>query len=220
MNIILLLIEILLSVFALIYLYNKQKYEGIYLWILIFSIFIGIFSQKTTEIFGLEINLGFVTNSLLFIASNILVQKKGPEEIKKILSTIFVGSVIIFTISIISVLLTSSTINEITNKSFDKLFYLNNRIYFSSIISLIISLWLNAKLYHQIRQIKNKIVISNILSTIIIHFVECILFCVLSYTFKIPFINIIELIVIRYIFKVSIGLIGTNIIYMINSYER
>lgn len=220
MNIILLLIEILLSSSTLIYLYKKQKYEGIYLWIMIFSMFIGIFSQKTTEIFGLEINLGFVTNSLIFIASNILIQRKGPEELTKIYATIILSNVVMFTFAIITSLFTISSINELTNESFDKLFYLNNRIYFSSIISLLISLWINAKLYHQIRQIKNKIIISNVLSTIIIHFIECILFCTLSYAFKLPLINIIELIVIRYIFKVTIGLIGTNIIYMINSFER
>lgn len=220
MNIILLFIETIITSIALIYLYKKEKYDGIYLWILLFTMFIGIISQKTTEIFGLEINLGFITNALIFIASNILIQKKGPEESKKIISTIFIGNVIIFIFSIISILFTSSTINEITNTSFNKIFYLNNRIYVSSLISLIISIWINAKLYHQIRQIKNKIIISNVLSTIIIHFIESILFCVLSYTFKLPIINIIELIVIRYVFKVTIGLIGTNIIYMINSFER
>jgi len=220
MNIILLLIEILLSSVTLIYAYKKKKNDGIYFWIIIFSLFLGIVSQKTSEIFGMQINLGFVTNTLILIAANILVQKKGPEESKKIISAIFIGNVIMFSLVTISMLFTPSTINEIANESFDELFYLNNRIYFSSIISIVISIWLNAKLYHQIRQIKNKIIISNILSTIIIHFIECILFCLLSYAFKLPIINIIELIVIRYIFKTSIGIIATNIIYIINSYER
>ena len=220
MNIILLLIEILLGSITLIYAYKKKKNDGIYFWILLFSIFLGIASQKSCEIFGLQINLGFVTNTLILIASNILVQKKGPEESKKIISLIFIGNVILFSLTTISMLFTPSAINKITNNSFDELFYLNNRIYFSSIISIIISVWLNAKLYHQIRQIKNKIIISNILSTIIIHFIECIIFCTLSYAIKIPFINVIELIVIRYIFKATIGIIATNIIYIINSYER
>ena len=220
MNIVLLLIEVLFSSFTLIYLYHKYKYEGIYLWISIFSIILGILSQKMVEIFGLEINLGFTINSLIFIASNILVQKKGPDEVNKILSIIILSNVVIYSFSIISTIISISSINEITNNAFDKLFYLNNRIYFANVISLIISIWLNSILYHQIRQIKNKIIISNILSTIIIHFIECILFCLISYIFKIPFINIIELIVIRYIFKTTIGLIGTNIIYMLNSIER
>lgn len=220
MNIILLFIEILFSSGALIYFYKKEKYDGIYLWILIFSVLLGIISQKSVELYGLEVNLGIVINALMFIASNIIVQKKGPEEISKVLAIIIIGNVMVFSFSIISTLFNASKINDITNNSFDKIFYLNSRIYFASVISLLVSLWLNSILYHQIRQIKNKIVVSNVLSTIIIHFIECILFCILSYLFKLPFINIIELIIIRYIFKTAIGLIGTNIIYIVNSIER
>jgi len=220
MNIALLFIEIILSFTTLIYLYKNYKYEGIYIWILLFSILLGIISQKVVEIFGLEVNLGIVINSAMLIVSNILVQKKGPKEINKVISLIVLSNAVIFTLSIITTLFNPSDINEISNLAFDKLFYLNSRIYFASIIALIISLWLNSMLYHQIRQIKNKIVISNVLSTIIINFVECILFCIISYLLKIPFINVIELIVIRYIFKVTIGLIGTNVIYLINNIER
>ena len=220
MNIILLFIEILFSSFTLIYLYKKNKYDGIYLWIILFSIILGIISQKVVEIFGLAINLGFVINTLLFIATNILVQKKGPNEVNKVLSIIVLSNVSLYCFSIISTIIGESSINEFNNKAFDQIFYLNNRIYFASIISLMISLWFNSILYHQIRQIKNKILISNVLSTLIMHFVESILFCIISYTFKIPFINIIELIVIRYIFKVTIGLIGTSIIYIVNNIER
>lgn len=220
MNIILLFIEILISSAVLIYLYKKYKYEGIYICIMIFSILLGIISQKTVEIFDLEINLGFVTNTILIIASNILIQKKGPEENNKIISIIVLSNVVIYTLSIITILFDGSNINELTNTSFDKLFYLNNRIYFATVISLLITIWINSFLYHQIRQIKNKIVLSNILSAIISHFIECILFCIISYTFKISFINVIELIVIRYVFKLVISLIGTNIIYITNSIER
>lgn len=220
MNIILLFIEILFSSVSLVYLYKKYKYDGIYIFILLFSMILGIVSQKQVEIFDLEINSGFVINSLIFIASNILIQRKGPEENTKILSTIILSNVIVYTLSIIITICDISSINAITNNAFDELFYLNNRIYFASIISLIISIHLNSMLYHQIRQIKNKIILSNSLTTIIINFIECILFCLISYAFKIPFINIVELIVIRYIFKTTIGLIGTNIIYIVNSIER
>lgn len=220
MNIGLLLIEIIFSSTILLYLYKKNKYDGIYTWLLLFSILIGIISQKSIEIFNLELNLGIAINTFIFITSNIIVQKKGPKEIEKVLSIIILGNVSIYSFSIITTICDISYINEITNKAFDNLFYLNNRIYFSTIISLIVSLYFNSILYHQIRQIKNKILISNILTTIIIQFIESLLFCLISYTFKIPFINIIELIVIRYIFKVTIGMIGTGIIYITNKVER
>lgn len=220
MNIILLFLEILLSSVVLIYLFKKNKYDGIYLCILVFSMLLGLISQKTVEIFNLEINLGFVINTLIFIASNIIVQKKGPDEIIKILSIIILSNVTLYTFSILTSIMSTSNINEIANISFSELFYLNTRTYFSSIISLIISLYLNSMLYHQIRQIKNKIWISNVLSMIIIQFIESTLFCLLAYAFKMSLLNIIELIVIRYMFKIAIGLIGTEIIYITNRIER
>lgn len=220
MNTLLLILESLFGVFSLIYLYKNYKYDGIYLWLLTFSSILGIISQKTVEIFELEVNLGIVINCLIFISSNILVQKKGPDEVNKVLSIIVLSNIIIFTFSIVSVLLSPSGVDEIENNAFNQLFNLNNRIYFSQIISLIISLWLNSMLYHQIRQIKNKIILSNTLSTIIIQFIECLLFCLLAYIFKVSILNVIELIVIRYIFKVIIGILGTGVIYAVNRFER
>lgn len=220
MNIILLFLEIIFSSLTLIFLFKKYKYDGLYLWILLFSMILGIVSQKVVEILGLETNLGFVINTLIFIASNIIVQKKGPKEINKVLSIIIISSVTMYSFSILTSIMSISNINEISNNSFNELFYLNSRPYFASVISIIISLWLNSMLYHQIRQIKNKIWISNTLSIIIIGFIESILFCLISYAFKLSLLNVIELIVIRYIFKTIIGLIGTSVIYIANSIER
>jgi len=220
MNVLLLILELLFVAFSLIYLCKKYKSDGIYLWLLVFASILGIISQKTIEIFDLEVNLGVVINSFMFICSNILVQKKGPKEINKVLSIITLANAIIFTFSIISILCSSSSMNELENNAFNQLFNLNNRIYFSQVISIIISLWLNSMLYHQIRQVKNKIILSNVLSTIIIQFIECLLFCLIAYTFKVSMLNVIELIVIRYIFKVVIGILGTSVIYAVNSFER
>lgn len=220
MNIILLFSEVLVSSLILIYLYKKYQCDGIYIWIMLFSLLIGLFSQVRVEIFSMDVNLGVGINALLFIAENILVQKKGPSEVIKVISLVILSNVMLYCFSILTTICDVSDINVITNNAFDKVFYLNNRVYFSSVISILVSIWLDAMLYHQIRQIKNKIVISNVLSTIIIHFIECVIFCFMTYVFKMPIINVIELIVIRYIFKVIIGLVGTNVIYIVNSIER
>jgi len=220
MNILFLFLEIIFASSVLIILFKKNKYDGMYLWILTCSMLLGLMSQKIIEIFNLEINLDFAINSLIIVSSNIIIQKKGPEEIGKILSIIILSNVTLYTFSIISSLTTISNIQELSNNSFNELFYLNNRIYFASIISLLISLWLNSKIYHKVRQTKNKIWISNFLSAVTTNLIESTLFCLIAYIFKISIINIIELIIIRYIFKLIIGLIGTNIIHILNSIER
>ena len=220
MNILLIFIEIIFCSTILIFLLKKYKYDGIYCGILIFSTLLGIISQKVIEIFGLEINLGFGISALIFTASNIIIQKKGPKEIEKVITIILISNLTMYIFLLLTSLINISSINEISNISFNELFFLNNRTYFASILSLVISLWLNSILYHQIRQIKNKIWISNILTTIVISFIECILFILIAYLFEIPLINLIELIAIRYVFKTIIGLIGTSVIYIANSIER
>lgn len=220
MNIVLIFLEIIVTSFLLIFFLKKYNHDGLYTWILVSSLIIGIISQKTVEIFELEVNLGIVINSLMFITSNIIIQKKGPNEIKKIITIVLISNLCLYLFSLLSNAINISQINEISNNSFNKLLNLNTRIYFATIISMISCLYINSVLYHQIRQIKNKIWITNILSTIIIHLIESTLFCIIAYTSKISPINIIELIVIRYTFKTILGISGTNIIYISNKFER
>lgn len=220
MNIALIFLEIIIVSISLLFFLKKYKYDGLYTWILIFSLIIGIVSQKTVEIFELEVNLGIVINSLMVIASNIIIQKKGPNEIKKIITIVLFSNLCLYLFSLLSNAINVSKINEIANNSFNDLFNLNTKTYFATIISMIVCLYINSVLYHQIRQIKNKIWITNILSTIIIHLIESTLFCIIAYTAKISPINIIELIVIRYIFKTIIGILGTNLIYISTKFER
>ena len=217
MNIIILLIEIILFSVSLLIVYKKYKYNGIYIWILLSLILSSIMVQKTVEIFDLELNLGFVLNTLVFTASNIIIQKKGPKEINKVIGIVIFSNICVYTLAILSTLITNSNINELTNKAYNNIFYLTNRAYFGNIISLCITLWINSVLYHQIRLIKNKIWISNVLSTIITHFIESTMFCIIAFSFKLSPLNVIELITIRYIFKLIIGLISTSTLYATNS---
>ena len=136
---------------------------------------------------------------------------------KKGIGIVIFSNICVYTLAILSTLITNSNINELTNKAYNNIFYLTNRAYFGNIISLCITLWINSVLYHQIRLIKNKIWISNVLSTIITHFIESTMFCIIAFSFKLSPLNVIELITIRYIFKLIIGLISTSTLYATNS---
>ena len=61
---------------------------------------------------------------------------------------------------------------------------------------------------------KNNILISNIFSTIIIQFIASILFGVIAYTFIKEPIDIIKIIMIRYLMSLVVGIIGTIPIYI------
>ena len=169
---------------------------------------------KLIPIFEFDTNLGIVPLATIFIASNIIVQKQGPEEIKKVTLTIIAFSIISFGILYLTSQLESSNINLFTNKSYDNIFMESARIYFANIATLLYSLLLNSKLYSYLKSVKNKIWISNIFASIIIQFIASILFNILAYIFVKELIEIIELIVLRYMISLIATIIGTINIYI------
>lgn len=219
MNILLLFLEIIISFIIIYYSYKKQKYEGLYVILTILTLLVGIFSNKEINIFKLNINYCFIISTLIILITKILIQKKGPEEVKNILILVTFTSIITYILLETSSLLQISNLNKKLNISYNEVLNLNNRIYLSTLISLITSIYLTSIIYHEIRILKNKIWITNILSSIIMELIESTIFCIISYLFKIPIINIIELIVIRYILKLIISIIGTLLIYRVNEID-
>ena len=215
MNLIYLIIEIILCYTTIIILYQKKQKEGLYLYAIVGLILSNIMVLKRTEILSLEIALGFTIYASIFITSNIIVQKYGPEEIKKLL-LVLVGSIIVSTIIIfLATLINGNTSMSIMNETFDYTFQ-NLRIMLANSISILIILWFNAILYHQIRRVKNKIIISNILTSIIVSFMATIIFSFIAYLGLVNIKELSILILIRYLIILIIEIIGTIPIYIIN----
>ena len=61
---------------------------------------------------------------------------------------------------------------------------------------------------------KNSIIISNVFTTIIIQFIASILFGIIAYTFVKEPIDIVKIIMIRYLMSLVVGVLGTIVIYM------
>lgn len=219
MNILLLFIELIILFLVIYYSYKKNKYEGLYMLLIILTLLVGIFSNKEIMIFNLNINYSFIISSIIILITKILIQKKGPEEIKNILLLITFTSIITYILLETSSILQVSNINKKLSVSYNEVFNLNSRTYLSAVASLILSAYLTSVVYHNIRIIKNKIWLSNTLTSIILELIDSTIFCLISYLFKIPFINLIELIVIRYILKLIISLLGTSLIYSVNEID-
>ena len=98
--------------------------------------------------------------------------------------------------------------------SYDNIFIDSLRIYFANTVTLLYGLLLNNKLYYYLKVMKNNILISNIFSTIIIQFVASILFGLVSYVFVIDMIDIIKIIMIRYLISLIVGILSTSVIYI------
>ncbi len=213
-SLVLLTIETILCFLTIIILYKKYQSEGIYAYTIIASLLSCLMSLKTITIYNFDINLGIVPFITIFIAFNILIQQKGPEEPKKLLLTLIISSIIGYSILYLTTYLTSSNINLFTSASYDNILNNSLRMYFANLVTTLYSLLLNTQLYYYLKKSKNNILISNLFSVIIIQFLASTLFGIVAYTFIKDFIDIIKIIMIRYLLSLMIGLLGTIVIYI------
>ena len=185
-----------------------------YKYIIVSLIIASIMSLKTITILNFDINLGVVPFSTIFIAANILIQKKGPETQKNLIISLLSVSTISFIIIYLVSLMKGSEINLFTSASYDNLFKNNTRLLFANLVTILYTLLINSKLYYYLKKMKNNILVSNLFSSIIINFIAAILFSLVAYIFEKEAIDIIKLIMIRYLVSLVVGLSGTICIYI------
>jgi len=219
MNLGLLFIETILVYFSILLLYKYFKQDGLYIFIILGCILFNVLLLKSIEILSYESVLGLSINTAIFVIANILVQKNGPEEVKKIIIVVLISSFFSYAILSMGSLLNSSDYNLISNLAYDELFCFNLRLFVANLLSMLMLILINARLYHALRRIKNNILISNIFTMIIICFIESIIFIIIGYIGSSMY-EILNLIVIRYILKLFIGLTGTIDIYLINKMKN
>lgn len=218
-NIILIVSEVIICYISLIILNKKYKTDGIYVYAIILTFASCIMSLKQIEIMGVSIPIGFGVTTSLIIAGNLITQKRGPEELKTYLILILVTALVSCCFLNMSGLMESSNYNKFANKSYDSIFKYNLRVYIALIISIITTTYLSSKLYYLIKRLQNKIILSNIFSIIIVEFIENIIFILIAYLFEFEIIDLILCLVIRYMLKTVIGLIGTIPLYIANKFN-
>lgn len=214
MNIILLLIEIIISFIFLLIFYKKYKQNGLYLYGIITFILALLTSVKNIEIIGMDIPLGIVLITTLYAVSNILVQKNGVKATNKLISYLLITCAITIPIVILYSSIIPSGYTSIINNSYSQMFIDKLRIVLATTFVSFLSLWLNSIMYYQLKRDKNNLLISNLLSLIIIYFIDASLFGILSFIFVIPISRIFITIAIIYTMKLIVGLVGIIVAYI------
>ena len=210
----LLILELILCLLFLLIMYKKYGTTGLYCYTVIALILSNIMSLKIINIFDYDINLGITPFVTIFTAFNILIQKKGADETKKLFLVTIAYSIISYILLFLISFMSPSDINRYMSASYDNIFNGSIRISFATMVTTIYSLLLNMNLYQYLKKMKNNILISNIFSTIIIHFVSSILFGIIANIFTKEPLDIIKIIMIRYLICLFIGIISTIIIYI------
>ncbi len=205
----LLIIELIICTVAIIILYKNYHLVGLYAYTIVSIILSCMMSFKMITIYNYDMNLGIIPLVTIFIVSNIIIQKNGPDETKKHLLLTVGILVISYIILLLIKQMSASRIGLFTSASYNNIFDNSLRIIFANAVTILYSLILNNKLYYYLKRMKNSIIISNIFSIIIIQFIASILFGVIAYTFIKEPIDIIKIIMIRYLVSLVVGLVGT-----------
>ena len=211
MNYIYLLIEIIIIFLLMVLFYKFGKKEGLFLYISSMATLLNLFMFKSIDIFSFEIDLGIPFIIGIFICSNIIVQRYGIDEVKDIIKSFVIPYIItMFILSLVS-LTGGSELNAITNDAYNSLFSYsidNIRISSAYLLSISFAIWCNAYIYYYIRVNRNKYLFSNMGSLLVVQFIESIIFLLIAYIGNIDIIVLFGMLMIRYLFKVVIGIIG------------
>ena len=205
MNYILILLEVIFTFFLMFIFYKVGKKNGLYLYMVLMSSIASIIMFKTIDLFSFQVNLGIPIIMGLFICNNIIIQRFGIDEVKRII------------VSLLSLTINSDyvlTSNEIFNSLFG--YDINNiRIFIGGFVSIMLMLWSSSYVYYYIRRSKNILWFSNIGTMLFIQMLESIIFVIISYIGEFDFTLLFGMIVIRYLIKIMIGMIGLIPVYTI-----
>lgn len=211
MNFIYLFIEVIIILALMILFYKFGKKDGLFLYISFMSGLLSIMMFKSIDILSFEIDLGVPFIMGIFVCSNVIVQRYGIDEIKKIIKSFAIPYLSIFFILSLVSLMGYSNYNNASSMSYDTLFGYNLenlRLFVAGIMSIAFSLWYNAYIYYYIRKSKNNYWLSNIGSMFVIQITESIIFVIIAYVGIFGFDMLFGIILIRYLFKIIIGLIS------------
>lgn len=211
MNTIIFIFALLGAIIITLIVYKKQKYEGLQILLITYTILGTILPLKEISIFALPIPISLISGVSIFTIINIILQNQGKEKAMQELWLIWLVSVFSYIILAIS----SLSPSYITT-SFNQIFGNNLKIFASSTIALLTSLILNIKLYYFLRRAKNKIWISNILSGIIVQFVYTLIYFLLSAHLYLPLETLSGSIIITSGLRILINTIETIPLYIIS----
>ena len=215
-NIVLIAIETIVCYLMLILLYKKFKTDGVYVFAIIATLMSCILNLKQINIISATVPLGFGVTTSIIIGGNLITQKRGPEELTTYIILVLVTALLSCCFLNLTGLMESSIYNEAANESYNRIFKYNLRIYIGLIISLILCIWLSGKIYHLLKRMQNKIIISNIFTVVIIELLENVIFVLIAYLFEYDAINIILCLIFRYMIKTIVGVFGTIPLYIAN----
>ena len=218
MNYLFLVLEVLIVFLLMVIFYKVGKKDGLYLYICLMSAILCALITESIDILSFKVNISIPIIMGIFICSNIIIQRFGIDEVKRILYTFGSSYVMTFIIITLVSLTLGSEYNMLSNENYNGLFGYSLdsiRCFVGNFISIIIMISIGSGIYYSIRKSKNILVISNVITTFVISFIESLIFVMISYIGNFSAIELLGMASIRYVIEVIIGIVGCIPVYIL-----
>lgn len=218
MNNILILFEMMLTIFFITIFFKKKNHEGLYLYTILAYIISIIISIKNIEVMTIELPLGIILTTSIYLVSNILVQDKGIEAINKLSKILLITMMCIIPV----LLLTSTTTTDIATipNTYSELFISKFRIVLITAFMPFAIIRINSYLYYELKREKNNILLNSILTILIVFFIDATIYSLLSFIFIQPINKIFITTAVIYVLKIVMGIITIPILYKMQKSKK
>ena len=216
MNYICVLLEVLIVFLIMIFSYKYMKKDGLYLYICLMSSILGIIIGCTIDILFFRVSIGVPIVMGIFICSTIIIQRYGLDEVKRILYTYGVSYFSTYIIINMASLVMFKSVNS--DNVYSLLFGYNLdglRSFIGGLISIIVMIWIGSGIYYSFRKSKNILLLSNFFTTMIISFIESIIFVLIVGVGNLDIMELFGMVSVRYITEIVIAIIGLIPVYIL-----
>lgn len=174
--------EIVLAFFGVILSFKFFKKEGVFAWVCISTILANIITAKTANIFGMDVAIGTVLFSTVYLATDIISEFYGKEEAKKAVKMGLCANLVFIAASQIALFYIPSEF-DYANEFMKGLFGMNLRISVASAVMYYISNIVDVYLFEKIKIATNgkHLWLRNNVSTILCNCLENFFFIFLAF---------------------------------------
>ena len=158
-----------------------------------------------------DIQLGLGFSTIIYLLCNIIIQKKGIEQIN-----IYFKEIIFYTFIFMLIMFSSEIITFLNNNTLtitDLIYLPHFKTILSNSLALIVGIYINSYIYYDIKKSKNNIVLSTISGGILALAIECLIFSILTFDFNNSIVLFITSLSYKLLIKFIILILGIPLVY-------
>lgn len=214
-------LEIILTFFLMIIFYKINRKDGLYLYIGLLSSLLSIIVIGSIDVLSFKISLGVPLVVAIFLCNNVIIQRYGLDEVKRIIYTFGLSYILTIIILGLGSLVSNYGYIISSNDIYDYLFgygFSNFRFIIGAFIAILLMIWIGSGIYYSIKKSRNVLVISNAVTAFVILFIESLLFVLISSAGSFTVVELFGQISVRYIIEIFISILGIIPVYFLVKY--